>query len=63
TAGQQNPAQTNVRVMFEILGDGEALVDEVALRVWDPKPLPELPQPALRVDSISATAQDKLQPR
>jgi len=28
---------------FEIIGDGEAVVDEVSVRVWDPSPLPELP--------------------
>lgn len=40
---RQSIEQADVRVMFEIIGDGEAVVDEVGLRVWKPDPLPELP--------------------
>ncbi|WP_147868493.1 hypothetical protein [Stieleria maiorica] len=40
---RQSVGETEVRVMFEVIGDGEAVVDEVAVRVWDPEPLPELP--------------------
>ncbi len=40
---RQSVGETEVRVMFEVIGDGEAVVDEVAVRVWDPEPLPALP--------------------
>lgn len=40
---RQNVDAEEFKVMFEIIGDGEAVVDEVSVRIWDPKPLPELP--------------------
>ena len=40
---RQSVGQADVRVMFEIIGDGEAVVDEGNLRAWTPDPLPELP--------------------
>jgi hypothetical protein len=40
---RQNVDAEELKVMFEIIGDGEAVVDEVSVRVWDPSPLPELP--------------------
>ncbi len=60
---RQSTDETKVQVMFEIIGDGEVIIDEVTVRVWDPKPIPELPQPALRLDRISASAQDETQTR
>ena len=38
--------EANVRVMFELLGAGEAIVDEVTVKLWEPKaprPLPFVP--------------------
>jgi hypothetical protein len=29
--------------MAEVIGDGEAVVDEVQVKVWNPEPLPSLP--------------------
>ncbi len=40
---RQSGGEAEVRVMFEVIGDGEAVVDEVGIRVWDPAPLPALP--------------------
>jgi hypothetical protein len=40
---RQSDEATEVKVMFEVIGDGEAVVDQVRVRVWDPMPLPSLP--------------------
>ena len=40
---RQNDSHKDVQVMFELIGDGEAIVDEVSLQVWDPAPLRPLP--------------------
>ena len=32
-----------VKVMFELIGAGEATIDEVKLKVWEPKPRPFIP--------------------
>ena len=47
---RQSLGQSQVQVKFEIIGDGEAVVDEVAVKVWDPGPLPGLP---LRAADVS----------
>ncbi|MEO1527842.1 MAG: hypothetical protein AAFX06_20620 [Planctomycetota bacterium] len=40
---RQSKDETDIQVLFEVLGDGEAIVDEVTVKVWDPQPLPRLP--------------------
>lgn len=35
---RQAPVDSEVHVMFEIIGAGEATVDEVQLQIWEPKP-------------------------
>ncbi|MEL6104982.1 MAG: hypothetical protein AAFU85_03045, partial [Planctomycetota bacterium] len=40
---RQSTTESEVQVRFEFLGDGEAVIDEVEVKVWDPKPLPRLP--------------------
>lgn len=39
-------ADEEVSVMFELIGAGEATIDDVQLRSWDPQPMP--PSPAFR---------------
>ncbi|OYP32336.1 hypothetical protein [Rhodopirellula sp. MGV] len=39
-----NTSQQDIRAMFEIIGDGEAIIDEVSIRVWEPGPLAALPE-------------------
>lgn len=40
---RQSTTESEVQVRFEFLGDGEAMIDEVTVKVWDPQPLPRLP--------------------
>ncbi|KAA5546095.1 hypothetical protein FYK55_04140 [Roseiconus nitratireducens] len=40
---RQSFGQEDLKVHFEIIGDGEAIVDEVSVRAWAPEPLPTLP--------------------
>jgi hypothetical protein len=40
---RQSTGETELSVMFEVIGDGEAVIDEVSVKVWDPDPLPEMP--------------------
>ena len=40
---RQSHTESDIKVLFEVLGDGEAIVDEVTVKVWDPQPLPRLP--------------------
>jgi hypothetical protein len=40
---RKSTGQTRFRVMAEVIGDGEAVVDEVQVKVWNPEPLPSLP--------------------
>ncbi len=42
---RQVTQETEVSVMFEILGGGEAMIDEVEMRIWEPQ---IKPQPMLR---------------
>ena len=40
---RQATQETEVHVMFELIGDGEATIDEVELRVWEPESAVEPP--------------------
>lgn len=40
---RQSLGETDLKVMFEVIGDGEAVIDEISVTVWDPTPLPPLP--------------------
>lgn len=40
---RQSTGDTEMKVMFEVIGDGEAVVDEISVRAWNPDPLPGLP--------------------
>lgn len=40
---RQSSGETEVKVMFEVIGDGEAVIDEVGVRAWAPSRLPDLP--------------------
>lgn len=40
---RHNETKRNLRVMFEVIGDGEAYIDDVQVRVWNPEPLIPLP--------------------
>ena len=40
---RHNETKRNLRVMFEVIGDGEAYIDDVKVRVWNPEPLIPLP--------------------
>lgn len=44
---RQSTGETEIQVMFEVIGDGEAIVDEVSVRAWTPAPLPQLPLRAI----------------
>jgi hypothetical protein len=41
---RQATEETEVHVMFELIGGGEATIDEVELRVWEPAAIAPLPQ-------------------
>ncbi|MCP4775934.1 MAG: hypothetical protein GY880_17030 [Planctomycetaceae bacterium] len=41
---RQATEETEVHVMFELIGGGEATVDEVELRVWEPAAIPPSPR-------------------
>ncbi|TWT91156.1 hypothetical protein Pla52n_66980 [Stieleria varia] len=45
---RQATEETQVRVMFELLGGGEAVIDEVRVQLWEPKAAPPLPFVPLR---------------
>lgn len=40
---RQSTGDTEMKVMFEVIGDGEAVVDEISIKSWSPNPLPSLP--------------------
>ena len=40
---RQSTGEREVRVVFEVIGDGEAIIDEVSVKAWTPEPLPRLP--------------------
>ena len=40
---RQSISQADVSVMFEIIGAGEATIDDVALQLWEPKPTTPIP--------------------
>ncbi|NND99298.1 MAG: hypothetical protein HKN47_18415 [Pirellulaceae bacterium] len=40
---RQATQEEEVKVMFEVIGAGEATIDEVRLQVWEPKPQPMIP--------------------
>ncbi|MCA9138606.1 MAG: hypothetical protein KDB00_17665 [Planctomycetales bacterium] len=44
---RQSTDESQIKVMFEVIGDGEAIVDEVSVKVWNPDPLPQLPLRAI----------------
>ncbi|MCC9602066.1 hypothetical protein LOC67_16000 [Stieleria sp. JC731] len=41
---RQSTDEREIKAMFEIIGDGEAVIDEVSIQVWRPGPLANLPQ-------------------
>ncbi|MDM4014586.1 hypothetical protein [Roseiconus lacunae] len=40
---RHNSSDRQVKAMFEIIGDGEAVIDEVTIQVWEPDELAKLP--------------------
>ncbi|MCO8123224.1 hypothetical protein NHH03_15860 [Stieleria sp. TO1_6] len=40
---RQNLTDSTMQVMFEVIGDGEVVIDEISVKIWAPQPLPELP--------------------
>ena len=40
---RQTDAERPIRVMFEVIGSGEVSIDEVTLRLWEPKPKLDIP--------------------
>lgn len=53
---RQADDESPVRVMFELLGSGEAFVDEVTVRLWEPEPPPPLPLMPLQAQSEAETS-------
>ncbi len=54
---RQTMAESEVRVMFELIGAGEVMIDEVQLRIWDPAKTPP-PQPRpMTADELTYQAQ------
>ena len=58
---RQTIDEANVHVMFELIGAGEATIDEVQLRVWEPDglPPPQLLPLEPRADTSAAHAADQ----
>jgi hypothetical protein len=40
---RQTVSDQEVKVMFELIGGGEATIDEIRLQLWEPKPKPFIP--------------------
>ena len=47
---RQALAGGEVHVMFEIIGAGEAMIDDVQLRVWQPQPASSIPMKPIQSD-------------
>ncbi|WP_345324923.1 hypothetical protein [Novipirellula rosea] len=54
---RQTLEETEVSVMFELMGDGEVMIDEVTLRIWEPEKEP--PPKAFRPLSTAVVDDDE----
>ncbi len=51
--------ETEIHVMFELIGGGEATIDEVELRVWEPSATPPNPVTRPIADAYPSTSSQR----
>ncbi|TWU42494.1 hypothetical protein [Novipirellula artificiosorum] len=59
---RQTTAETEVSVMFELMGDGEAMIDEVEIRIWQPSEAIRPPMPIRPIEGSQTGMQISSEP-
>ncbi|WP_442505831.1 hypothetical protein SH528x_004642 [Novipirellula sp. SH528] len=59
---RQTLEETELSVMFELMGDGEVMIDEVTLRIWEPEKMPP-PKPFRPLSTAAFDSDERVQSR